>query len=37
MRTKPSVMLADLIDHEVTDEEADDILYNVAEYKKLCL
>jgi hypothetical protein len=37
MRLKPSVMLADLIDHEVTGEEADDILYNVAEYKKLCL
>ena len=37
MSMKPEVKLADLIDHDVTDEQKADILYNVAEYKKLCL
>ena len=35
MRMKPEVKLADLIDHEVTEEQKEDILYNVLEYKKL--
>jgi len=37
MLMKPEVKLADLIDHQVTEDEKTDILYNVAEYKKLCL
>ncbi len=34
---KPSTLLADLIEHEVTKEQEANILYNVSEYKKLCL
>ena len=36
MTRKPSTMLADLIGHEVTDEEKFDINYNVQQYKQLC-
>lgn len=36
MTQKPSTMLADLIGHEVTDEERFDINYNVQQYKQLC-
>lgn len=32
---KPSVLLADLIDHEVTTEQAEDINYNAKEFKKI--
>lgn len=32
---KPSVMLADLIDHEVTQDQAEDIEYNTREFKQL--
>jgi len=32
---KPSIMLADLIDHSVTDDEKEDIAYNAKEFKKL--
>ena len=36
MIQKPSTMLADLIDHEVTEDEKFDINYNVQQYKQLC-
>ena len=36
MTQKPSTMLADLIGHEVTDDEKFDINYNVQQYKQLC-
>ena len=36
MTQKPSTMLADLIDHEVTEDEKFDINYNVQQYKQLC-
>ena len=32
---KPSVLLADLIDHEVTAEQSEDILFNTSEFKKI--
>lgn len=32
---KPSVLLADLIDHEVTGEQADNIFYNALEFKNI--
>ena len=32
---KPSIMLADLIDHSVTADEKEDIAYNAKEFKKL--
>ena len=37
MLNKPSTLLADLINSEVNDEQKADILYNVAEFKKLLL
>lgn len=36
MTSKPKALLADLIDAELTNEQQQDVLYNVAEYKKLC-
>jgi|TARA_A100001015_G_scaffold304810_1_gene396598 hypothetical protein len=33
LEDKPSIKLADLIDHEVTDSEMEDIQYNVNEFK----
>lgn len=36
MTRKPSTMLADLIEHEVTEDEKFDINYNVQQYKQLC-
>ena len=36
MTSKPNALLADLIDAELTIEQQQDVLYNVAEYKKLC-
>lgn len=36
MIQKPNVLLADLIDYEVTEEEKEDILFNTNEYKNLC-
>jgi hypothetical protein len=36
MTSKPKALLADLIDAELTYEQQQDVLYNVAEYKKLC-
>jgi len=36
MTQKPSTMLADLIEHEVTEDEKFDINYNVQQYKQLC-
>ncbi len=33
LQTKPSCMLADLIDHDVTDDEIENILYNVNQFK----
>lgn len=35
LREKPSIMLADLIDHNVTDEQAVDIVYNTTEFKHI--
>lgn len=35
LNEKPSIMLADLIDHEVTDSQREDILYNVDNFKKI--
>jgi hypothetical protein len=35
LRDKPSILLADLIDHDVTPEQAIDISFNVAEFKKI--
>ncbi len=35
LNDKPSIKLADLIDHEVTDTEIEDIEYNVKEFKKI--
>ena len=32
---KPSIMLADLIDHEVTDTEQENINYNVNQFKSI--
>ena len=32
---KPSTMLADLIEHEVTDDQTEDILYNTNMFKKI--
>lgn len=34
-RDKPSVLLADLIDHDVTGEQAEDIKHNVKEFKHI--
>jgi hypothetical protein len=34
---KPSVMLADLINHDVTEEEEIDIWHNVYEFKRICM
>ena len=33
LEDKPSIKLADLIDHEVTDSQMEDIQYNVNEFK----
>ena len=35
LKTKPSTLLADLIDHEVSEDELEDILYNTSEFKKI--
>jgi len=35
LNDKPSIMLADLIDHKVTDSEKEDILYNVEKFKDI--
>jgi hypothetical protein len=35
LNDKPSIMLADLIDHEVTDSQKEDILYNTEQFKKI--
>jgi hypothetical protein len=35
LNDKPSIMLADLIDHKVTDSEQEDILYNVERFKDI--
>jgi hypothetical protein len=35
LREKPSVLLADLIDHEVTSEQAEDIIYNTTQFKHI--
>ena len=35
LNEKPSIMLADLIDHEVTDTEWENINYNVKSFKKI--
>ena len=35
LNEKPSIMLADLIDHEVTDTEMEDIQYNVNSFKNI--
>ena len=36
MIQKPTTLLADLIDHDVTEEEKKDIIYNTQQYKQLC-
>lgn len=36
MVQKPSTLLADLIDHQVSEEEKQDIIYNTQQYKELC-
>lgn len=36
MTQKPSTLLADLIDHQVSDSEKEDILFNTQQYKELC-
>lgn len=36
MMQKPSTLLADLIDHQVSEEERQDIMYNTQQYKNLC-
>ena len=36
MMQKPSTLLADLIDHQVSEEERQDIIYNTQQYKNLC-
>jgi len=36
MQMKPSVMLADLIDYEVTPEQMADIMWNTSQYNKFC-
>lgn len=36
MVQKPSTLLADLIDHQVSEEEKQDIIYNTQQYKNLC-
>ena len=36
MVQKPSTLLADLIDHQVSEEEKQDIIYNTQQYKSLC-
>lgn len=36
MVQKPSTLLADLIDHQVSEEERQDIMYNTQQYKNLC-
>lgn len=35
LKDKPSIMLADLIDHNVSDTEREDILYNVEMFKRI--
>ena len=35
LREKSSILLADLIDHDVTDEQVIDIVYNTTEFKHL--
>ena len=35
LREKPSVLLADLIDHKVDDDQRGDIFYNVIEFKNI--
>jgi len=35
LEDKPSIKLADLIDHEVTDTEMENISYNVEQFKKI--
>ena len=35
LNEKPSIMLADLIDHEVTDTEMENIQYNVNSFKDI--
>ena len=32
---KPSIKLADLIDHEVTENQIEDIMYNIGKFKKI--
>ena len=35
LNEKPSIMLADLIDHEVSDTEWENIQYNVNSFKEI--
>jgi len=35
LQEKPSIMLADLIDHDVTDSQKEDILYNTEQFKEI--
>ena len=35
LQTKPSILLADLIDHKVTEDEAELIYYNVKQFKDI--
>lgn len=35
LQEKPSIMLADLIDHDVTDSQKEDILYNAEQFKEI--
>ena len=35
LNEKPSIMLADLIDHKVTDSEAEDIYYNTEQFRNI--
>jgi len=36
MRSKPSVMLAHLIDTELNEQQYNDVMYNIEQYKQLC-
>ena len=35
LKSKPATLLADLIDHEVNEDEMEDILYNTKEFKRI--
>ena len=35
LKDKPSIKLADLIDHKVTENQVEDIMYNLGKFKKI--